>query len=88
MGHETWELQARFPTGGRRFSSLAFHPTRPTLAGIQSGQTLVKFFDLQAGKVARKFNWKLGEALAVGFSPDGALAAAAFGGKIVVWDVD
>ncbi len=73
----------------RRDNSFAFHPTRPLLASIQQGQTLVKFFDTTTWKPVSKFQWKLGEMVAVTFSPDGMLAAASTAsGKIVVWDVD
>jgi WD40 repeat protein len=75
--------------GGRRFTSFAFHPTRPLFAAIQSGQTLVKFFDTANWKLSARFAWKLGDMAAVTFSPDGTLAAASSkSGKIVVWDVD
>jgi WD40 repeat protein len=75
--------------GGRRFTSFAFHPTKPLFAAIQTGQTLVKFFDTANWKLSARFAWKLGEMVAVTFSPDGTLAAASSkGGKIVVWDVD
>jgi hypothetical protein len=73
----------------RRFVSLAFHPTRPILAGVQWGQTLVKFLDADTGKPVSKFQWKLGDLRCVAFSADGTLAAAgSASGKIVVWDVD
>ncbi|MBN9122434.1 MAG: hypothetical protein J0I06_25375 [Planctomycetes bacterium] len=85
----TWEKRLQLPTENRPFASYAFHPTRPILAVIQSGQTLIKYLDVNTGAITRKFRWKLGEMRAVCFSPDGTLAAAgAANGKIVVWDVD
>jgi WD40 repeat protein len=69
--------------------SMAYHPTRPMLATVQSRQTLVKYLDANTGKAIKKFAWKLGSMRAVAFSPDGALAAAsAADGRIVVWDAD
>jgi WD40 repeat protein len=86
----TWGKPARYAcAGARRFGAMAFHPSRPLLAAIQTGQTLVKFFDTQTWKLAARFAWKLGEMRAVAFSPDGTLAAAgSVTGKIVIWDVD
>jgi WD40 repeat protein len=73
----------------RQFVSLAFHPTRPVLASVQGGQTLVKFLHAETGKPAAKFTWKLGPMRCVAFSADGTLAAAgSASGKVVVWDVD
>jgi WD40 repeat protein len=70
-------------------AALAFHPTRPLLATIQQGQTLVKLLDASTGHVVLKFQWKVGPLRCVAFSPDGTLAAAgSASGKIVVWDVD
>jgi WD40 repeat protein len=69
--------------------SMAYHPTRPVLATVQSRQTLVKYLDANTGKPIKKFAWKLGSMRAVAFSADGALAAAsAADGRIVVWDAD
>ena len=74
---------------GHPFATFAIHPTRPLVATVQWRQTLVKLFDTRSGKMASRFQWKLGELLSVAFSPDGTLAAAgSAGGKIVVWDVD
>ena len=85
----TWSKPTRVPGLNRKITAMAFHPTRPILATIQSGQTLVKFLDATTGKPVSKFQWKLGEMRSVCFSPDGTLAAAgAANGKIVVWDVD
>lgn len=86
----TWGKPVRYAcAGARRFGAMAFHPTRPLLAAIQAGQTLVKFFDTETWKLAARFAWKLGEMRAVAFSPDGTLAAAgSVTGKIAVWDVD
>jgi WD40 repeat protein len=84
-----WGKPLRINTHGRSFTSLAFHPTRPILAAIQYGQTLIKFLDADTGKTVSRFQWKLGTMRAVAFSSDGTLAAAGSeGGKIVVWDVD
>ncbi|VTU01580.1 wd40 repeat-containing protein : Ribosome assembly protein 4 (RSA4) OS=Anabaena variabilis (strain ATCC 29413 / PCC 7937) GN=Ava_1556 PE=4 SV=1: WD40 [Gemmataceae bacterium] len=86
----TWGKPVRYAcAGARRFGAMAFHPSRPLLATIQTGQTLVKFFDTETWKLAARFAWKLGEMRAVAFSPDGTLAAAgSVTGKIVIWDVD
>ena len=86
----TWGKPQRVEcAGGRRFTALAFHPTRPLFAGIQESQGLVKFFDTVTWKLTARFAWKLGELRTVAFSPDGTLAAAgSASGKIVVWDVD
>jgi WD40 repeat protein len=85
-----WDKPAAIRSdSGQPFVSFAFHPTRPILAAIQRGQTLVKFLDAATGGVVSKFQWKLGEMCSVCFSPDGTLAAASSAsGKIVVWDVD
>jgi WD40 repeat protein len=84
-----WGLPTRVSGLNRQIITMAYHPTRPVLAAIQRGQTLVKFLGADTGKPIAKFQWKLGEMRSVCFSPDGTLAAAgAAGGKIVVWDVD
>jgi WD40 repeat protein len=84
-----WGKPTRVPGLSRKITAMAYHPTRPVLAAIQGGQTLVKFLDADTGKPIAKFQWKLGEMRSVCFSPDGTLATAgAANGKIVVWDVD
>ena len=84
-----WADPVRIPKVQPSLAALAFHPTRPLLATVQQGQTVVKFLDANTGKVASKFQWKVGSLQCVAFSPDGTLAAAGgAGGKIVVWDVD
>jgi len=84
-----WGKPTRVPGFVLPISTMAFHPTRPILAVIQAGQTLVKFLDANTGKPVSKFQWKLGEMNSVAFSPDGTLAAAgSASGKTVVWDVD
>jgi WD40 repeat protein len=87
----TWQkrFQLAWVSRFQGLSKYTFHPTRPILAAIQRGQTLVKFLDTATGKPVSKFQWKLGEMKSVCFSPDGTLAAAGSAkGKIVVWDVD
>lgn len=85
----TWTVKQQLATETRPYVRFVYHPTRPLLAAIMRGQTLVKFLDADTLKVTHKFNWRLGEMKAVCFSPDGTLCAAGgMNGKVVVWDVD
>lgn len=85
----TWAKPIIVPGFSVAIYSMAFHPTRPVLATVQSRQTLVKYLDATTGKPIKKFAWKLGSMRGVAFSADGALAAAgAEDGRIVVWDAD
>ena len=84
-----WKVQAQLATETRPYVRFTYHPTRPLLAAIMRGQTLLKFLNADTIDVVRKFNWRLGEMRAVCFSPDGTLCAAGgMSGKVVVWDVD
>lgn len=85
-----WGKPTRYAcAGARRFGALAFHPSRPLLATIQSGQTLVKYLATDTWTFAARFAWKLGEMRSVVFNPEGTLAAAgSVTGRIVLWDVD
>lgn len=85
----TWKVKQQLATETRPYVRFVYHPTRPLLAAIMRGQTLVKFLDADTMKVAHKFNWRLGVMRAVCFSADGTLCAAGSqSGKVVVWDVD
>ncbi len=85
----TWTIRYQLATEMRPFVRFTYHPTRPLLAVVSHGQTLVKYMDADTGKITAKFGWRLGEVRAVCFSPDGTLCAAGTaGGKVVVWDVD
>lgn len=73
----------------RGFQSFAFHPDGKTVAVINGGPTLVKFYDLATLEPTGTFDWQLGPLTAVAFSPDGQLGAvAAEDGRILVWDVE
>jgi WD40 repeat protein len=49
----------------------------------------VRMLDAATGEITKTFDWRLGDALSVAFSPDGTRAAAGGeGGRIVLWDVD
>lgn len=85
----TWTVKQQLATETRPYVAFTYHPTRPLLAAIMRGQTLVKFLDADTMKVTHKFNWRAGDMYAVCFSPDGTLCAAGSQkGKVVVWDVD
>lgn len=85
----TWKPRYQIATDMRPFARFVYHPTRPLLAVIHIGQTLVKYMDADTGRITAKFGWRMGEMRAVAFSADGTLCAAgAASGKIVVWDVD
>jgi WD40 repeat protein len=85
----TWKIRYQLATENRPFARFVYHPTKPLLAVVTAGQTLVKYMDADTGNITAKFGWRLGEVRAVCFSPDGTLCAAGTaGGKVVVWDVD
>jgi hypothetical protein len=66
----------------------AFSPDgRWLAAGGNDGR--VTFWDVDARKVAKSFDWSAGRVTAVAFSPDGLrCAAGSETGQVVVWDVD
>jgi WD40 repeat protein len=77
---------------------VAFHPSGQWLAAA-GDDGLVKFFDTASWKLARTFDWGIGQLRAVCFSADGTHSATIGTGrkrasstrtrsKIVVWDVD
>jgi WD40 repeat protein len=70
------------------WNDLAFHPSGRYLAGASNDGT-VRLYDAATWQIAKTYDWKLGQARCVAFSPDGTLAAAGgIASNVVVWDVD
>lgn len=67
---------------------VALHPSGRWVLTVCADSD-VSVWDTTTWKSARTFNWRIGSVQSVGFSPDGALAAAGSENcKVVVWDWD
>jgi WD40 repeat protein len=70
------------------FKAVAFTPDGRLLGAAHNGGT-VRLYDTRSWHERACYNWKIGRATCLAFSPDGLRAAAGGGnGRIVVWDVD
>lgn len=68
--------------------SMAFSPDGKLLA-TGCWDSVVRLWDVASGRQVQQFDWDLGRAHAVAFSPDGMTAAAAGdSGEIVIFDID
>jgi hypothetical protein len=75
-------------TNRQHFTACAFHPSGRYL-GAASNDASVKLFDTATWTITAAFNWEVGKARSLAFSPDGMLAAVGGdNGRIVIWDVD
>jgi WD40 repeat protein len=82
---EVWKVADHSRLSGK---AIAFHPARALLA-YSGGGAEVAFYDAASRAELKRFVWDIGNITAMAFSPDGLrCAAAAHGGKIVIWDVD
>lgn len=83
-GHPAGELS--YPRNPY-LTALDVHPAGPVATARNDGS--VTFWDPDALRPVRSFDWGLGKLVSLAFSPDGNLAAAGTtDGRVVVWDVD
>jgi len=84
----TWDVQAEFRGQDEDVPSLAFSPDERILAVARTDGP-VEFWDVQSGKLTRRYEWNIGRLGAIAFAPDGLTCAVAGDrGRIVIWDVD